>query len=68
MLYDAPVSERKTKVIPIRMDSNLQERVRKAGRRLGSNSSSVIRLSILTILPQIEEGTISVPIHHEGGR
>lgn len=50
-----------TKPIPVRMSSDLVRRVQRAARSLGSSSSAIIRLSILTHLPQIESGVIRLP-------
>lgn len=51
----------KTKVIPVRMDDNMQKRVENAGLKLGSTSSGIIRLGILAVLPMIESGKILLP-------
>jgi hypothetical protein len=50
-----------TKPIPVRMKKPLADRVEKGARRLGVTRCDVIRLGLLTILPQIESGTIQVP-------
>jgi hypothetical protein len=43
------------------MDEALRNRLQGAARKLGSSSSAVIRLSILTQLPDIEAGIIRIP-------
>lgn len=48
----------KTKPVPVRLDTNTRARLRNAAKKMGSNSSAVIRFSILQQLPEIERGTI----------
>jgi predicted transcriptional regulator len=55
---------KKTTPVPVRLDSDLRDRLENAADRLGSNSSAVIRLSIITQLPAIEAGFIRIPIKH----
>ena len=47
--------------IPVRMDQSLVARVRRAAKRLGTSSSAILRLSILTQLPKIESGILELP-------
>ena len=51
----------KTVPVPIRLDEDTNFRLRRAAKRLGQDRSGVIRFAILTILPQIESGTIVLP-------
>jgi predicted DNA-binding protein len=48
----------KTLPIPIRLNRNLITRLKRAARKIGGTTSSVIRLAIFHQLPQIESGRI----------
>jgi predicted transcriptional regulator len=50
----------KTSPVPVRLDDDLRGRLRRAAKRMGSNDSSVIRFAILTQLPHIEAGRITI--------
>lgn len=50
----------KTKPVPIRLDADLARRLNRAAKRLGACRSSIVRLSILNQLPEIEAGHISL--------
>lgn len=55
------VSRRPTRPVPIRLDDATRTRLRAAAIRLGSNSSCVIRLALLSKLPELEAGQITIP-------
>lgn len=47
-----------TTPVPVRVDSLTHARIRRAAKKLGSNTSAIIRFAIINQLPQIESGTI----------
>lgn len=53
-------SSGKTRPIPIRLDKELRERLKRAAKMMGSNSSAIMRFSIMQQLTHIESGTISL--------
>jgi hypothetical protein len=48
----------KTKPVPVRLDGHTQARLKRAAKRMGSNTSCVIRLALIQQLPAIESGVI----------
>jgi|GEM_PF-3052191 len=48
------------KPIPVRLDERLRTRLKRAAKLMGSNSSAVIRFSIIQQLPAIESGVITL--------
>ena len=52
----------KTHPIPTRFEEEEIARMRKAAKRLGISLSDIIRLANLIGLPQIESGTITLPL------
>ena len=57
----------KTKPIPVRMDQLLLARAEKVAYRIGTSRSAVVRLALLTQLPLLEAGVLTIPkeINHE---
>jgi hypothetical protein len=47
-----------TTPIPVRLDDLTLARIRRAAKRMGSNTSAVVRFSVMNQLPQIEGGRI----------
>lgn len=58
------MKRRPTVPVPVRLDELTRNRIRRAAKKLGANTSSVIRFSILNQLPEIESG--KVVLAHEG--
>jgi len=52
---------KRTHPIPVRLDETTASRVKRASKRLGSNSSAVIRLALITQLDAIETGVLRIP-------
>jgi len=50
----------RTTPVPVRLDDQLSARLRRAARRMGTTTSSVIRFSILQQLVGIERGRIEL--------
>ena len=44
--------------VPVRISPETQVRIRKAAKKLGSNTSALIRFAVINQLPQIETGRI----------
>lgn len=51
----------KSKPIPVRFTGPTTGRIHRAAKRSGLTQAAIIRLGVLTILPQIEAGTIKLP-------
>lgn len=49
-----------TRPVPVRLDSELRQRLKRAAKKMGSNSSAVIRFSVIQQLPIIESGTVKL--------
>ena len=49
-----------TKPVPIRLDEELRSRVESAAKKLGLNSTAVIRFAIHNQLPLIESGFLTL--------
>lgn len=58
MVYDQ--SQMKTKPIPVRLEKEVGPRLKAAALSMGSTVSGVIRLAILTKLPEIENAVKSL--------
>ena len=52
---------KKTLTIPVRIDAEMDQRIKRAARRLRASSASVIRLAIAAQLAAVESGTMRVP-------
>lgn len=50
-----------TKPIPVRFKADTHARVHRAAKRTGLPASSIIRLGVLQVLPQIEAGNLKLP-------
>ena len=55
----------KTRSIPVRLSKPTILKADRAARRLGIARSALLKLGLAIVLPQIESGTITVPIHEE---
>lgn len=54
------LAKSKTVPVPVRLNTELRARLRRAARRMGSTDSATIRFAILNQLPQIEAGHITL--------
>lgn len=50
-----------SKPIPVRFTGSTPGRISRAAKRTGLTQAAIIRLGVLTILPQIEAGKITLP-------
>lgn len=53
--------ETPSKPIPVRFGGSTSGRISRAAKRSGLSQAAIIRLGVLTILPQIEAGNIKLP-------
>jgi predicted DNA-binding protein len=54
------MSKGPTTPIPVRLDKPTRDRLKRAAKRMGANTSTVIRFAVFNQLPQIESGTITL--------
>lgn len=55
------VTKKKTITIPVRLDAETDQRVKRAAKRLRSSSAAVVRLAIAAQLSAVESGTLRLP-------
>lgn len=53
--------DEKSNPIPVRFSGTTPGRIRRAAKRSGLTQAAIIRLGVLTILPQLEAGTLKLP-------
>jgi len=51
----------KTTPMMVRLEDELEARLRRAAKTMGSNKSAVFRFALLNELPRIERGQINIP-------
>jgi len=60
MIYVVKMKRAASFPIPVRLDDDTRRRLKRAARKIGGTTSSVIRLAIFHQLPQIESGRIEL--------